>query len=85
MFFLGIPHFREGNAKKSEFLVLNLMLSDLVLFQDNRRSDLMLLINRMPVIYIEFKKSGIPVRQTCNQVKKYVSVWGIFTGLCSLV
>ena len=51
---------------------------------NDRRGDLMLLINGMPVIHIELKKSGIPVSQACNQIEKY-SHEGIFSGLFSLV
>ena len=51
---------------------------------NDRRGDLILLINGMPVIHIELKKSGIPVSQACNQIEKY-SKEGIFTGLFSLV
>lgn len=53
------------------------------LLQD-RRGDITLLINGMPVIHIELKKSGIPVSQAYNQIEKY-SREGIFTGLFSLV
>lgn len=51
---------------------------------NDRRGDLMLLINGMPVIHIELKKSGIPVSQACNQIEKYAHE-GVFTGLFSLV
>ncbi len=51
---------------------------------NNRRGDLMLLINGMPVIHIELKKSGVPVSQACEQIKKY-AYEGVFTGLFSLV
>lgn len=51
---------------------------------NNRRGDLMLLINGMPVIHIELKKSGIPVSQACHQIKKYAAE-GIFSGLFSLI
>ena len=51
---------------------------------NNRRGDLMLLINGMPVIHIELKKSGIPISHAYNQIEKY-SREGIFTGLFSLV
>lgn len=51
---------------------------------NNRRGDLTLLINGMPVIHIELKRSGIPVSQAYNQIEKY-SNEGIFTGLFSLV
>ena len=51
---------------------------------NDRRGDLLLLINGMPVIHIELKRSGIPVSQAYNQIEKY-SHEGIFTGLFSLV
>lgn len=51
---------------------------------NNRRGDLMLLINGMPVIHIELKKSGVPVSQAYNQIEKY-SHEGVFTGLFSLI
>ena len=49
-----------------------------------RRGDLMLLINGMPVIHIELKKSGIPVSQAYNQIEKY-SREGIFSGIFQLI
>lgn len=51
---------------------------------NDRRGDLLLLINGMPVIHIELKKSGIPVSQAYHQIEKY-SHEGVFTGLFSLV
>lgn len=52
---------------------------------NNRRGDLMLLINGMPVIHIELKKSGIDVSQATNQIEKY-SKEGIFSrSIFSLV
>ena len=51
---------------------------------NDRRGDLMLLINGMPLIHIELKRSGIPVSQAYNQIEKY-SHEGVFTGLFSLV
>ncbi len=50
----------------------------------NRRGDIMLLINGMPVFHLELKKSGVPISQAYNQIKKY-SDEGIFSGLFSLV
>ncbi|MDY0104716.1 MAG: HsdR family type I site-specific deoxyribonuclease [Lentimicrobium sp.] len=50
----------------------------------DRRGDIMLLINGMPVIHVELKKSGVDVRQACNQIEKY-SGEGIFAGIFSLV
>ena len=51
---------------------------------NDRRGDLMLLINGMPVIHIELKKSGVPVSQATNQIEKYAGE-GIFSGLFALV
>lgn len=49
-----------------------------------RRGDVMLLINGMPVFHIELKKSGIPISQAWNQIEKY-SYERLFSGLFSLV
>ena len=51
---------------------------------NDRRGDLMLLINGMPVIHMELKKSGVSIKKACNQIEKYAAE-GIFTGLFSLV
>lgn len=51
---------------------------------NSRRGDFVLLINGMPVIHVELKKSGIPVSQACCQIEKYAHE-GVFTGLFSLV
>ena len=50
----------------------------------DRRGDLMLLINGMPLIHIELKDAGVPVIQACNQIEKY-SKEGVFSGIFSLV
>lgn len=50
----------------------------------NRRGDFMLLINGMPLIHCELKRSGVDVSQATNQIEKY-SHEGVFTGLFSLV
>lgn len=51
---------------------------------NNRRGDLMLLINGMPLFHIEIKKSNIPIRQATNQIEKY-SHEGIYSGIFQLV
>lgn len=51
---------------------------------NDRRGDLMLLINGMPVIHIELKKSGIPVSRAYAQIEKYAHE-GVYSGLFSLV
>ena len=50
----------------------------------DRRGDLMLLINGMPLFHIELKNSGIPVSEATNQITKYAHE-KVFTGLFSLV
>ena len=51
---------------------------------NDRRGDLMLLINGMPLFHIELKNSGIPVMQAANQIEKYA--WeGVYSGIFSLV
>ena len=52
--------------------------------RQDRRGDLMLLINGMPVFHIELKRSGVPVAEATNQIKKY-AYEGVFTGLFALV
>nr|WP_300323401.1 HsdR family type I site-specific deoxyribonuclease [uncultured Anaerostipes sp.] len=51
---------------------------------NDRRGDLMLLINGMPVIHIELKRSNGSIHQASAQIEKY-SYEGIFTGLFSLI
>lgn len=50
----------------------------------DRRGDLMLLINGMPLFHIELKKSGVPVSQAVGQIQKYAHE-GVFERLFSLV
>lgn len=64
-------------VRQPEFSAKSKLLND-------RRGDLMLLINGMPVVHIELKKSGIPVSGAYYQIEKY-SQEGVFTGLFSLV
>lgn len=49
----------------------------------DRRGDLMLLINGMPLFHIELKRSGVPVQEAVNQIEKYAHE-DVFTGLFSL-
>lgn len=50
----------------------------------NRRGDFCLLINGMPVIHVELKKSGVAVSEAQYQIQKYLHE-GVFTGIFSLV
>ena len=64
-------------VQQPKFISKSVVLND-------RRGDLMLLINGMPVIHIELKRSGVPISQAYNQIEKYTKE-GVFTGLFSLV
>jgi len=64
-------------AQQPKFKARNSILSD-------RRGDFILLINGMPLIHCELKRSGVDISQACNQIEKYTHE-GVFTGLFSLV
>lgn len=50
----------------------------------DRRGDFLLLINGMPVIHVELKRSRVPASQAAWQIRKYAHE-KVFTGLFSLV
>lgn len=64
-------------AKQPKFKNKSKILND-------RRGDVMLLINGMPLIHIELKKSNVPVSQAYHQIENYAKS-GIFSGLFSLI
>lgn len=51
----------------------------------NRRGDIMLLINGMPVIHIELKRSRVDVSQAVYQIKRYTHEGVFSSGIFSLV
>lgn len=51
---------------------------------NDRRGDIMLLINGMPLFHIELKKSNVPIKQATYQIEKYAHE-GIYSGLFQLV
>ena len=51
----------------------------------DRRGDVMLLINGMPVIHIELKRSKVDVTQAIYQIKRYVHEGVFQSGIFSLV
>lgn len=64
-------------AQQPRYPARNKLLND-------RRGDLCLIINGMPLIHIELKRSGVSISQACNQIEKY-SHEGVFTGIFRLV
>ncbi|AXI08440.1 DEAD/DEAH box helicase [Oceanobacillus zhaokaii] len=64
-------------ARQPRFSKKSSLLSD-------RRGDVMLLINGMPVIHVELKRSGVPVSKAINQIQKY-SHESVFSGIFSLI
>lgn len=64
-------------VQQPKFLTSSPILND-------RRGDIVLLINGMPLFHIELKRSGVPVSQAAHQIENYARS-GIFSGLFSLV
>lgn len=82
---LALYHRREIAAGKSRYQIVRqpkFRTADIL--DHDRRGDVMLLINGMPVIHIELKRSKVSVTQASNQIEKY-SYEGVFTGFFSLV
>lgn len=50
----------------------------------NRRGDMLLLINGMPVIHIELKQEGVNPTVALNQIRTYLKE-NVFTGIFSLI
>ena len=53
-------------------------------FANDRRGDVTLLINGLPLIHIELKAQGVAIEEALNQIEKYQRE-GVFTGLMGLV
>lgn len=82
---LALYHRREIAAGKSRYqIVRQPKFRTIDVLDHDRRGDVMLLINGMPVIHIELKRSKVSVTQASNQIEKY-SYEGVFTGFFSLV
>ena len=64
-------------VRQPQFKVKNVLARE-------RRGDLMLLINGMPVFHIELKRSGVSHWQAVNQIEKYHHA-GVFSDLFALV
>src|SRR5699024_1887583 len=51
----------------------------------NNQGDFTLLINGMPVIHVELKRSGVPISNAVNQIQRYIHNGVFATGIYSLV
>jgi len=65
-------------ARQPKFKAADAMTGD-------RRGDVMLLINGMPVIHIELKRSKVDVSQACYQIKRYVHEGVFQSGIFSMI
>lgn len=65
-------------VRQPKFKTNNEMIGD-------RRGDVMLLINGMPVIHIELKRSKVDVSQACFQIKRYMHEGVFQSGIFSMV
>ncbi len=82
---LAIYNRLEIAAGKSRYQIAQQpIFPTLSALNSDRRGDLLLLINGMPVIHIELKRSGVPVQQAYYQIEKYMGE-GVYSGILSLV
>ncbi|MHA3845828.1 type I restriction endonuclease subunit R [Mycoplasma sp. VS276A1] len=51
----------------------------------NNRGDLMLLINGLPLVHIELKKTGVPINDAINQIKLYYTEGSFSHNFFSLI
>lgn len=49
------------------------------------RGDFIFLINGLPVIHVELKRSGVPVTKAVNQIQRYIHNGLFSSGFCSLI
>ena len=75
---IGAGQSRYQIAEQPIFVTPNPLMS-------NRRGDFMILINGMPLIHVELKRSDIPVSQATNQIEKYTQEGVFKSGIYSLV
>ncbi len=74
---IAAGHSRYQICRQPVFKSKNSILPD-------RRGDFILLINGMPLIHVELKKSGISIEKACSQIEKY-SHEKVFTNFFSLI
>lgn len=75
---IGAGQSRYQIAEQPKFQTPNPLMSD-------RRGDFMILINGMPLIHVELKRSDTPVSQATNQIEKYTREGVFQRGIYSLV
>lgn len=75
---IGAGQSRYQIAEQPKFPTPNPLASD-------RRGDFMILINGMPLIHVELKRSDVPVSQATNQIEKYTREGVFQRGIYSMV
>ena len=75
---------QEIAAGQSRYQIVEQPIFSTKAIMPGARGDVMLLINGMPLFHIELKRSGVPISQACEQIKKYAH-FGVYTGIFSLV
>lgn len=71
-----------GGSSRYQIAEQTIFLTDET--KPNRRGDVTLLIDGIPVIHIELKASGIDIFEACTQIRKYANE-NVFTGFMGLV
>ena len=82
--YLDIFSAREIAGGSSRYQIAEQTYFETSANKQDRRGDITLLINGMPVIHIELKASGVPVDEATTQIQKYAHS-NIWTGIYSLV
>lgn len=74
----------EVAGGKSRYQIVEQPIFDTNAKYNDRRGDIMLLINGLPVIHIELKASGHSLDEGISQIQKYMNE-GVYKGLFSLI
>lgn len=82
--YLSLFSSKEIAGGKSVYQIAEQPVFETDSLHQDRRGDLSLLINGMPVIHIELKASGVNIDEATTQIKKYAQE-NIWSGIYSLV
>lgn len=76
---------RDINAGESIYQIARQVKTDLLEDEKERRSDVILLINGMPLIHIELKNSGENILKAITQIKNYSKIGFYKKGIFKLI